>query len=127
MPSVILYEENPLDRLQCDLITISDALKEDHSPYNYILTVIDHHSKKTWAKLLKNKKAETVAEIMDKLFQKMFTVKGGYPLLLHCDNGGEFRNEHLQNVCTFKGIRMLHGAPYHSQSQGLIERFNRTI
>lgn len=79
MPSVILYEENPLDRLQCDLITISDALKEDHSPYNYVLTVIDHHSKKAWAKLLKNKKAETVAEIMDKLFQKMFSVKNGYP------------------------------------------------
>ena len=80
-----------------------------------------------WAKLLKNKKAETVALIMDKLFQKMNMVIGGYPRLLHCDNGGEFRNEHLQNVCTFKGIRMLHGAPYHSQSQGQIERFNRTI
>lgn len=114
MPSVILFEENPLDRLQCDLITISDALKEDHSPYNYILTVIDHHSKKAWAKLLKNKKAQTVAIIMDKLFQKMFSWRESYPLLLHCDNGGEFRNEHLQNVCTFKGIRMLHGAPYHS-------------
>lgn len=64
---------------------------------------------------------------MEKLFQKMFNWIDRYPLLLHCDNGGEFRNEHLQNVCTFKGIRMLHGAPYHSQSQGMIERFNRTI
>jgi hypothetical protein len=79
MPSVILYEENPLDRLQCDLITISDALKEDNSQYNYILTVIDHHSKMAWAKLLKNKKAETVAIMMDKLFQKMNHTKGGYP------------------------------------------------
>ena len=94
-PYVVLYEENPLDRLQCDLITISDAIKEDHSKYNYILTVIDHHSKKTWAKLLKNKKAETVAQIMDKLFSKMFATLNSYPLLLHCDNGGEFRNEHL--------------------------------
>ena len=77
------------------MITISDALKEDYSQYNYILTVIDHHSKMAWAKLLKNKKAETVAIIMDKLFQKMNMVIGGYPRLLHCDNGGEFRNEHL--------------------------------
>jgi hypothetical protein len=77
------------------LITISDALKEEGSHYNYVLTVIDHHSKKTWAKLLKNKKAETVAIIMDKLFCKMFSVKNNYPQLLHCDNGGEFRNEHL--------------------------------
>ena len=109
------------------MIHISDALKEDNSKYNYLLTVIDHHSKKAWAKLLRNKKAENISCIMDKLFSKMFMVNNGYPLLLHCDNGGEFRNEHLQNVCTFKGIRMLHGAPYHSQSQGMIERFNKTI
>ena len=77
------------------MITVSDALKEDHSSYNYILTVIDHHSKKTWAKCLKNKKAETVALVMDKLFHKMYASKNSFPQLLHCDNGGEFRNEHL--------------------------------
>ena len=61
LPSVIIFEENPLDRVQCDLIHISDALKEDNSKYNYLLTVIDHHSKKAWAKLLRNKKAENIA------------------------------------------------------------------
>ena len=35
-------------------------MKEDGCRYNYILDIIDHHSKKAWAKLLKNKKAEQI-------------------------------------------------------------------
>lgn len=126
-PCVVLVEENPLDRIQVDLLTVTANLKEEGCKYHYILDVIDHHSKKVWAKPLKNKKQDQVAHVLDKFFSKIFAEKGHYPKLVHTDMGTYFRNEHLQNVCTFKGIRLLHGAPFHSQSQGLIERFNRVL
>ncbi|KAG0437190.1 Transposon Tf2-6 polyprotein, partial [Dictyocoela muelleri] len=47
--------------------------------------------------------------------------------ILHTDNGGEFENERVKNICRQFGVTMIHGRPYHPQSQGQIERFNRTI
>jgi transposase InsO family protein len=109
-----MYEESPLDRIQCDLIKIDENLKSDDARYNYIFTAVDHHSKKAWAKCLRNKNAESVGRIIGKLFDKIFAQRGEYPKLLHTDNGGEFRNELLKKICTEKGIKQIHGAPYHS-------------
>lgn len=90
--SHMMYEENPLDRLQADLIKVPEILKNEGTLYQYILTIIDHHSKKAWAKVLKNKRAESVALILGKLFDKIYNRRGQYPRVLHTDNGGEFRN-----------------------------------
>ena len=124
---MIIYEENPLDRLQADLIKVPETMKEEGTLYQYILTIVDHHSKKAWAKCLKNKNAKSVSEIIGKLFDKVFLKRGCFPKLLHTDNGGEFRNKILGDICKEKGIKQIHGAPYHCQSQGLVERFNRTL
>jgi len=34
------------------------------------LTIIDHHSKKAWAKVLRNKTADSVCVLLSKLFDK---------------------------------------------------------
>ena len=72
----MMYEENPLDRLQADLIKVPEILKNEGTLYQYILTIIDHHSKKAWAKVLKNKRAESVALILGKLFDKIYNRRG---------------------------------------------------
>ena len=127
-PSAIIYEEAPLDRVQADLIKINDNLKDgSEKQYMYIFTCIDHHSKRAWAKCLKNKNAKSVSRIIEKLFDKIFADRGCFPKLFHTDNGGEFRNELMKKICKEKCIRQIHGAPYHSQSQGLVERFNRSV
>jgi transposase InsO family protein len=109
------------------LIKVSDTLKEEGCLHQYILTIIDHHSKKAWAKCLKNKRADSVAAIIGKLFDKVYNQRGTYPRILHTDNGGEFRNAIMEAMCKEKGIKQISGAPYHSQSQGLVERLNRTV
>lgn len=55
-PSVVLFEENPLDRIQVDIVTLNSTIKEIDSKFHYVLSIVDHHSKKAWAKALKNKK-----------------------------------------------------------------------
>lgn len=72
----MMYEENPLDRLQADLIKVPETLKEEGTLYQYILTIVDHHSKKAWAKVLKNKRAESVSSILGKLFDKIYATRG---------------------------------------------------
>lgn len=103
--SHMMHEENPLDRLQADLIKVSDNLKEDGTLYQYILTIICHHSKKCWAKCLKNKSAQSVSVILGKLFDKIYLRRGQYPRVLHTDNGGEFRNHIMEELCKQKGIK----------------------
>ena len=99
-----MFEESPLDRIQADLIQLNENLKDD-SFYVYVLTAIDHHSKKAWIKPLKNKSANSVARILGKLFDKIFDERGVYPKLLHTDNGTEFRNETLKKICQDKKIK----------------------
>jgi hypothetical protein len=48
------------------------------------------------------------------------------PMEIICDNGGEFMAE-VKRECEAHGIKLTHGAPYHPQTQGLVERTNKTL
>ncbi|KAF7693665.1 Pro-Pol polyprotein [Cucumispora dikerogammari] len=48
--------------------------------------------------------------------------------IFRSDNGGEFTSNEIQEYIEPKmGAQIIHGAPYHPQLQGQIERFNRTL
>lgn len=49
------------------------------------------------------------------------------PKRLLSDNGMHFVNAKVNGLCAARGIEFVHGLPYHSQTQGLIERFNATL
>jgi hypothetical protein len=48
------------------------------------------------------------------------------PKTIQTDNGTEFKGEFNKTI-TDKGIKQIYGEPYHSTSQGVVERMNRTI
>jgi transposase InsO family protein len=57
----------------------------------------------------------------------IFSIMGA-PKLLHSDNGKEFANKIVREVCRiWPACRLIHGKPRHSQSQGSVERCNRDI
>lgn len=72
---------------------------------------------------MKTKTAEEVAyQLMD-----IFWLFGA-PFILQSDNGREFSNKVIQNlVQMWPGMKLVHGIPRHSQSQGFVERSNQDL
>ena len=69
---------------------------------------------------------KTAKEVADNLLP-IFLIFGA-PAILHTDNGREFDNEIITELCRrWKDAKIVHGKPRHSQSQGSVERANQDI
>ena len=104
-----------------DITEVPEKLREGDET-KYLLTLIDTFLKYDIEYILKNKKSETVLAN----FTNFINTNGKYAKL-HTDNGKEFVNQLLINYYNKSGIIMIHGRPYHPQSQGCIESFNKGI
>ena len=71
-----------------------------------------------------NMEARTVA----RLFVNHFVTRFGIPKYLHTDQGRNLESELIKETsCTILGIQKTRTTPYHPQSNGFVERFNRTL
>ena len=59
--------------------------------------------------------------------QKQFVNLYGKPNNLHTDNGKKFRNNLLNTHCDENNIKHIYGLPYHPQSRGCVEVYNKEI
>lgn len=107
-------------RCQADLI---DMQSNPDGEYKFILNYQDHLTKFILLRPLKSKRAEEVAyQLLD-----IFTTIGA-PSVLQSDNGKEFANQvvnELKNM--WPELKLVHGKPRHSQSQGSVERANQDV
>jgi len=62
----------------------------------------------------------------EKVLQALQGFTYGYPRNILCDNGKEFCNKNIDAFCLNNGISIKHGAPRTPQTQGSIERSNRS-
>ena len=51
----------------------------------------------------------------------------GMPSVTHSDQGREFENKVMHELCLLGGSHKTKTTPYHPESDGLVERFNRTL
>ena len=71
----------------------------------------------------KDQQARTVAEI---LVNRVFS-RFGLAIVIHSDQGRNFENHIMQEVCRLMGTHKSRTTAYHPQCDGLVERQNRTI
>eukprot|EP00731_Ephydatia_muelleri_P008580 Em0004g918a len=62
-----------------------------------------------------------------RVFVNEFVSRFGAPTHLHTDQGRSFESSLIKELCPAEGIVKTRTTPYHPQSDGMIERFNRTL
>ena len=110
-------------RWQTDLI---DMQSQPDGDFKFIQVTQDHFfTKFCFLRPLKQKTAVGVAENLS----LCFSVLGPPACILQSDNGREFKNAEVVNMLenNWPGLKMVHGKPRHSQSQGSVERANRDV
>ncbi|KII65508.1 Transposon Ty3-I Gag-Pol polyprotein [Thelohanellus kitauei] len=104
-------------------VDITGPLPVSSKGFKYILVIQDYFSKFAVTIPLKRISAEYIT---DKFIDK-FMMKYGIPLSVHSDMGTQFQSSLFQNMLSRFGIHKTNTTPYHPQSDGLVERLNRTL
>lgn len=111
---------SPLERIAIDIL---GGLHTTENGNNYIIVVGDYFSKWAEAYAVPNHTAQTVA---DKLVTE-FICRFGTPTSIHTDQGREFESDLFKAICEKLQIDKTRTTPYRPQSDGLVERLNRTL
>ena len=106
--------------MQVVAVDILGPFPDSPSGNRYIL---DYFTRWAEAYAIPNQEASTVAE---KLVTEFF-LRFSPPQQLHSDRGRQFESALLREIFRILGIHKTHTTPYHPQSDGLVERFNRTL
>jgi transposase InsO family protein len=104
-------------------VNLIDMQSNSDRDMTFILVYQDHLTKFVLLRSLHSKRADEVAyHLLD-----IFTTFGA-PNILHSDNGREFCNKIIKSLCeTWNDIKIVHGKPRHSESQGSFERANQDV
>lgn len=116
-----IISKNPRDRYFIDMIDLR-RYKKLNEDYGWILVVLDSFTKYGQAFSCKTKSTKEVCEKLDSFF-----LIAGAPIILHSDNGLEFKSQEMKNLCQFYDVKQVFGRPRCPWIQGQVERFNQTI
>ena len=70
-----------------------------------------------------NMEAQTVARII----VNEVICRFGVPRVIHSDQGRQYESQLMSEVCKLLQIQKTRTTPYHPQSDGMVERFNKTL
>ena len=88
-----------------------------------MLVIADYFTRYIEAFAVPDQTADTVA----KKIVLEFICRFGVPLEIHSDQGRNFESHLLAEVCSLLGMVKTRTTPYHPASNGLVERFNKTL
>lgn len=114
------WASEPMERVAMDILSFPTATQDGNV---CCLVVCDYFSKYAWAFALPNHQAETVA---DTLVTEIFLVHGT-SRIIHSDQGREFQSELVKELCRLLEVNQTRTTTYHPQSDGLVERMNRSL
>ncbi|GFU17506.1 retrovirus-related Pol polyprotein from transposon 412 [Trichonephila clavipes] len=110
----------PFERIAFDIL---GPLPRSSDGNNNILVVMDYFTMWPEACPIPDQEASTVAEVLVQHWISRF----GVPLQLHSDQGRNFDSVVCKRLCEILAIDKTRTTALHPQSDGMVERFNRTI
>ena len=114
-----LLASYPLELVHMDFLRIGG--KEDKNAN--VLVITDHFTRYAQAYITGNQQAATAAEI----FIDKFVINYGYPEGILTDQAQAFNGKLYEALCREAKIKKIRTTPYHPQTNGQCERFNRTL
>src|SRR5436190_1395970 len=110
----------PFEKIGIDFV---GPLERTENGNKYILVVTDYLTKWPEAEAMKEATARNVVEF---IYKKIICTHG-CPKVILSDRGTHFRNKLVDGLCEKFEIKHKLSSPYHPQTNGLVERFNRTL
>lgn len=110
----------PFDRLGMDIV---GPLPKTKNGNMYIVVATEYLTKWPEARAIPNAKASSVVSF----FYEDIICRHGCPKEILTDRGTHFVNEMLNSLCDKFGVKHRLSTAYHPQTNGLVERFNRTL
>src|SRR3989440_12500987 len=115
-----LQVKEPFHRIGID---IKGPLPRTSTGSRYIIVAMDYFTKWPEAKAIADIKAETVA----KFIYEEIICRHGVPGEILSDRGTSFVNKVIEKLCEQYQTRHRLTSPYRPQTNGMVERFNRTL
>jgi len=110
----------PFSGLPMDLL---GPLTTSRGGHKHVLVICDRFTKLTQAIPLRDATALTVSSA----FIDTWVADYGIPDSVLTDNGPQFASVYYQGIFGLLGIASNHTSPYHPQTNGQVERYNRTL
>ena len=108
------------ERLAMDIV---GPVPESNRGNRYILVIMEYTTRYIIATALKEISAATII----RKFIKHIVNDEGLPSQILTDRGSNFQSIAMQELCKQLGVKQLRTTAYHPQTDGAVERFNRTL
>ncbi|CAM4552027.1 unnamed protein product, partial [Caretta caretta] len=112
--------EVPFQRVAVDIL--GPFPKKTARGKQYILTFMDFATQWPEAVALSNTRAKSVCQALADIFARV-----GWPSDILTDAGTNFLAGTMENLWEAHGVNHLVATPYHHQTNGMVEKFNRTL
>ena len=109
----------PFDRVGVDILQLPKSSRGNR----YAVVFMDYLTK--WPEVFPA--ADQSAPTIAKLLVERIISRHGVPKELLSDRGASFLSKLIAEICKVMGIKKVNTTAYHPQSDGLVERFNRTL
>jgi len=119
-PLVSIPVHGPFDRLAVDIL---GPLPMSENGNKYILIFSEYLSKYVEGVALPDTTAKTVA----RAFMEKIVLRHGAPSTLLSDRGTNFLFDLMKEICLLCGTKKINTSAYRPQTDGMVERFNRTV
>lgn len=91
--------------------------------YTYLLTCIDRYTR--WPEAIPI--ADITAETVARAFISHWISRFGLPSIITTDQGRQFQSNLFNVLAPLLGVKKLRTSPYHPSSNGIVERFHRSL
>lgn len=119
MVKVNANELLPFEKIGIDIL---GPLPTTDNGNKYILVLQDYFTKWMDAKAVKSIESSVIIDWLVK-----FISTHGVPKSIVCDNGTQLDCKEFKDFCANDGIEIFYTTPFHHQSNGMVERLNRSL